>query len=55
MATDTRAAVRVTSPELTAQWRSLTRTATFVALLTSPGVFVWLHNREGLAFRYALS
>src|SRR5437764_11537384 len=54
MATDTRTAIRVTSPELAAQWRSLTRTATFVALLTSPGVFVWLHNQQGLAFRYAL-
>src|SRR2546423_11416031 len=53
MATDTRA-VRVTSPELAAQWRSLTRAATFVAILTSPAVFVWLHNRQGLAVRYAL-
>src|SRR6266850_54980 len=54
MATDTTAAARVSSPELAAQWRSLARTATFVALLTSPAVFVWLHNHQGLAFRYAL-
>jgi ATP-dependent Zn protease len=54
MTTDTRTALRVSAPELADQWRSLTRAATIVALLTSPAVFVWLHNREGLALRYAL-
>jgi ATP-dependent Zn protease len=54
MATDAGAAPRPTTPELTAQWRSLARAATFVAVLTSPAVFVWLHNRQGLAVRYAL-
>ncbi|HEV8461739.1 MAG TPA: AAA family ATPase [Gaiellaceae bacterium] len=42
------------SQELRAQWRSLTRMATLVALLTAPAVFVWLYNHQGLAFRYAL-
>ena len=54
MATDAGTSIRVTSPELAAQWRALTRAATFVALLTAPAVFVWLRNRQGLDFRYAL-
>src|SRR3954452_9607371 len=54
MATDVGAAPRTTTPELAAQWRSLTRAATFVAVLTSPAVYVWLHNRQGLARRCAL-
>src|SRR5262245_46430985 len=54
MATDAGAAPRPTTPELTAQWRSLTRAATFVAVLTAPALFVFLHNRQGLALRYAL-
>jgi cell division protease FtsH len=41
-------------PPLTDQWRSLTRIATVVALLTSPAAFVWFHSHEGLALRYAL-
>src|SRR3954464_7841326 len=53
MATDVGAAPRTTTPELAAQWRSLTRAATFVAILTSPAVFVWLHNRQGVAVPYA--
>ena len=40
---------------LSDQWRSLTRAATIVALLTSPAAFVWFRNREGLALRYALA
>ncbi len=36
------------------QWRSLTRAATGVAILTSPAAFVWFHVHEGLALRYAL-
>src|SRR4051812_41321050 len=54
MATAEGTSIRVTPPELAAQWKALTRAATFVALLTAPAVFVWLHNRQGLAFRYAL-
>ena len=42
------------APALGEQWRSLTRTATIVALLTAPAVFVWLHAHNGLAIRYAL-
>jgi ATP-dependent Zn protease len=36
------------------QWRSLTRVATGVAVLTSPAAFVWFHVHEGLALRYSL-
>src|SRR5947209_3538502 len=32
---------------LAEQWRWLTRAATFVAILTSPATFVWLHKHEG--------
>jgi ATP-dependent Zn protease len=41
-------------PGLSEEWRSLTRAATVVALLTAPAVFVWLHEHEGLKLRYAL-
>jgi ATP-dependent Zn protease len=44
----------VAAQELAAQWRSLTRAATLVALLTAPAAFVWFANREGLPLRYAL-
>src|SRR3954465_478863 len=54
MATAEGTSIRVTPPELAAQWKALTRAATFVALLTAPAVFVWLQNRQGLDFRYAL-
>ena len=40
--------------ELGSQWRSLTRAATGVALLTSPAAFVWFRVHQGLALRYAL-
>jgi cell division protease FtsH len=33
--------------ELADQWRLLTRAATLVAVLTSPALFVWFHQREG--------
>src|SRR5581483_5543868 len=36
------------------QWRVLRRAATFVALLSSPAVFFWLHNREGYATGWAI-
>src|SRR5262245_54670914 len=41
-------------PPLAEQWRSLTRLATLVAVLTSPAAFVWFHSHEGLRLRYAL-
>src|SRR5436190_23499634 len=41
-------------PALSEQWRSLTRLATLLALLTSPAAFVWFHTHEGLQLRYAL-
>jgi ATP-dependent Zn protease len=41
-------------PALADQWRSLSRAATVVALLTAPVAFVWLHSHNGLAARYAL-
>src|SRR6201989_3580644 len=51
-ATDTSQSLH--QPELAEQWRSLTRMATVVALLTAPAAFIWLHVHEGLALRYAL-
>src|SRR3954464_1702814 len=36
------------------QWRALARTATAVAVLTSPVCFTWLYLHEQLDFRYAL-
>src|SRR5690242_16792245 len=41
-------------PALSDQWRSLSRFATAVALLTAPVAFVWFSERQGLDFRYAL-
>src|SRR4051812_8864643 len=39
---------------LAAQWRQLTRYATFVALLTSPAFFVILYQRNGWSFLASL-
>src|SRR6478609_1422775 len=36
------------------QWRALARTATLVAVLTSPVAFTWFYLHEQLDFRYAL-
>jgi hypothetical protein len=38
-----------TSPqqELAFHWRRLTRAATFVALLTSPALFIWFKEQNG--------
>jgi len=36
------------------QWRALARTATAVAVLTSPVVFTWFYLHQQLDFRYAL-
>src|SRR5437763_15817890 len=35
------------------QWRALRRSATLVALVASPAVFVWLHNRNGMSTVWA--
>src|SRR5262245_63517525 len=36
------------------QWRALTRAATVVAILTSPAIFVWLHNHVGWSVLWSL-
>src|SRR5438128_1182567 len=52
-------APRLTSPEthmaLGDQWRALRRAATFVALLTTPAIFVWLHSHEGISLGWSLA
>jgi cell division protease FtsH len=40
--------------ELTLQWRRLIRTATAVAVLTSPVIFIWLKQESGLHWAWAL-
>jgi cell division protease FtsH len=42
------------STELAHQWRVLTRAATFVAILTSPAAFVWLHKHQGWSIGWAI-
>jgi ATP-dependent Zn protease len=42
------------STELADQWRTLTRAATIVAVLTSPALFVWFTQRNGWAWYWAL-
>jgi cell division protease FtsH len=54
MATADLTAPASAAPALGDQWRSLTRAATVVAVLTSPVAFVWFHEHQGLAVRYAL-
>src|ERR1041384_3380608 len=58
MAADVTAAPGSPAPShdatLSDQWRSLTRAATAVAVLTSPAAFLWFHNHQGLRLRYAL-
>ncbi|MEA2128092.1 MAG: cell division protease FtsH, partial [Solirubrobacteraceae bacterium] len=39
---------------LATEWRKLARTATFVAVLTSPATFLWLHAHEGWPVVWAL-
>src|SRR3712207_2237331 len=39
---------------LAAQWRRLTRAATFVALLTSPALFIWFYEVEGWSTTWSL-
>jgi ATP-dependent Zn protease len=40
--------------ELSSQWRRLGRAATFVAVVTSPAVFVWLYSVKDLPLRWAI-
>jgi cell division protease FtsH len=40
--------------ELTLQWRRLIRTATAVAVLTSPVAFIWFREQVGLSWGWAL-
>ncbi len=40
--------------ELATQWRGLTRAATFVAVLTSPAVFLWFRVEAGWAWYWCL-
>src|SRR5262245_39866784 len=42
------------STELAQQWRTLTRAATFVAILTSPAAFVWLHKHHGWSIGWSI-
>jgi ATP-dependent Zn protease len=42
------------STDLAQQWRVLTRAATFVAILTSPAAFVWLHKHHGWSIGWSI-
>src|SRR6266511_1689336 len=43
------------SAELARQWRVLTRAATFVAILTSPAAFVYLHKQLGWSVGWSIA
>ena len=43
------------SAELARQWRVLTRAATFVAVLTSPAAFVYLHKQLGWSVGWSIA
>ncbi len=40
--------------ELAQQWRLLARTATLVAVLTSPAIFLWLRKFEGWSIGWSI-
>jgi cell division protease FtsH len=40
--------------ELSAQWRSLRRVATAVAVLSAPAIFIWLHREKDLSVGWSL-
>ena len=40
---------------LAQQWRVLARAATFVAILTSPAAFVYLHKQQGWAIGWSIA
>src|SRR3954447_5968325 len=43
------------STELAQQWRVLARAATFVAILTSPAAFVYLHKQQGWSIGWSIA
>ncbi len=43
------------SQELADSWRRLTRAATFVAILTSPALFVWFQQHNGWSWWLSLA
>src|SRR5213594_3133887 len=51
-------APRLVTPETHAalgnQWRALRRSATFVALLTTPALFLWLHEHAGISLGWSI-
>ena len=46
---------RAQSTELAQQWRVLARAATFVAILTSPAAFVYLHKQQGWSIGWSIA
>jgi len=36
------------------QWRGLRRAATFVAILTTPAVFIWLHSHDHISLGWSI-
>jgi ATP-dependent Zn protease len=48
-------AAREENRVLSDQWRSLRRAATFVALLTSPALFMWLKERSGWSVGWSIA
>ena len=46
---------RAQSTELAQQWRVLARAATFVAILTSPAAFVYLHKQQGWSLGWSIA
>src|SRR5215204_6672059 len=45
---------RKDASDLARQWRTLRRAATFVALLTSPAIFLYLHQQKGWSIGWAI-
>ena len=45
---------REDAADLARQWRTLRRSATFVAALTSPAVFLYLHQQRGWSIGWAI-
>jgi hypothetical protein len=42
------------SSELSSEWRRLTRSATAIAILTSPAPFFWFHRGQGWGIAWSL-
>ena len=45
---------REESQALSDQWRSLRRSATFVAVLSAPAAFIWLWKSQDMALGWAI-